>query len=251
MNTNRTVEFTALNQLALAPTTQATLTIPSVMEERADTAIGRTLETALGIEINSRKEPDYNGIELKAFRSTATKSRENRKTLFAKVANWSESQFKSSREILDAFGYQREEDFKLYCTISAITKNSQGLTFEIDDRLGRLNERSDQKQIGVFATWLLEDLRTALADKHSETFWIAATSSTINGLEHFELNNVRHTRKPILSQFDILLSQGEITMDHLIKRNAKGRVAEKGPLFKINSSALSQLFPPSVSYDLH
>ena len=38
--------------------------LPSVMQDRADTAIGRTLETALGIEINSRKEPDYNGIEL-------------------------------------------------------------------------------------------------------------------------------------------------------------------------------------------
>lgn len=224
--------------------------LPSVMEERADTAIGRTLETALGIEINSRKEPDYNGIELKAFRRAATKSRENRKTLFAKVANWSESQFKSSREILDAFGYHRDEDFKLYCTVSAINSNSQGLTFEIDDRLGRLNERSNQQEIGVFATWLLEDLRTALAEKHNETFWIGATSSTINGLEHFELKNVRHTRKPILSQFDILLSQGEITMDHLIKRNAKGRVAEKGPLFKINSSALPQLFPPSVNHEL-
>ena len=39
-------------------------------------------------------------------------------------------------------------------------------------------------------------------------------------------------------------------MDHLIKRNAKGRVAEKGPLFKINSSALQQLFPPSVNHEL-
>ena len=134
--------------------------------------------------------------------------------------------------------------------MSAINRNSQGLTFEIDDRLGRLNERSSQQEIGVFATWLLEGLRTALAEKHNETFWIGAISSTINGLEHFELKNVRHTRKPILSQFDILLSQGEITMDHLIKRNAKGRVAEKGPLFKINSSALQQLFPPSVNHEL-
>jgi len=224
--------------------------LPSVMEDRADTAIGRTLETALGIEINSRREPDYNGIELKAFRRASTSSRENRKTLFAKVPNWSESSFKSSREILDTFGYQRDADFKLYCTVSAITSNSQGLSFEIDDRLGRLNERSDQKEIGVFATWLLEDLRNALAEKHNETFWIGATSSTINGHEHFDLKSIRHTRKPILSQFEILLSQGDITMDHLIKRNAKGRVAEKGPLFKINSSALPQLFPPSVNYEL-
>jgi len=225
--------------------------LPSVMGEQADTAIGRTLETALGIQINSRKEPDYKGIELKAFRRAPTKSRQNRKTLFAKVANWSASDFKSSREILDAFGYQRDEDFKLYCTVSAITTNSQGLSFEIDDRLGRLNERSDQKQFGVFATWLLEDLRTALTEKHNETFWVSADASVVNGHEHFELKSVLHTQKPILSQFDILLSQGEITMDHLIKRNSKGHVSEKGPLFKINSASLPQLFPPSISYHLY
>lgn len=92
--------------------------VRSVMEQRADTAIGRTLETALGIEINSRREPDYKGIELKSYRRALRKSRENRKTLFAKVANWSISKFKSSREILDEFGYSRDDDFKLYCTIS-------------------------------------------------------------------------------------------------------------------------------------
>jgi len=223
----------------------------SVMPDRADTAIGRTLETSLGIEINSRKEPDYKGIELKAFRRASGKSRENRKTLFAKVANWPASKFKSSREILDEFGYHRGDDFKLYCTVSAVTTNSQGLTFELDDRLGRLNERSNQLQIGVFATWLLEDLRSALAEKHNETFWVSAAAEMVDGHEYFQLKGVRHTRKPILSQFEILLAQGEITMDHLIKRNARGRVAEKGPLFKINSASLPLLFPPSLTYDLH
>ena len=40
--------------------------VPSIMNIRADTAVGRTLETALGIPINSAKEPDYRGIELKS-----------------------------------------------------------------------------------------------------------------------------------------------------------------------------------------
>ena len=35
--------------------------VPSVMEARADTVIGRTLETAPGIAINTAKEPDYKG----------------------------------------------------------------------------------------------------------------------------------------------------------------------------------------------
>lgn len=100
--------------------------IPSLVA--ADTSVGRTLETALGISINSSKKPDYKGIELKSFRSRRT----NRKNLFAQVPDWSISKFKSSAEILDAFGYRRAEDFKLYCTVSAVTRNSQGLTLNLN-----------------------------------------------------------------------------------------------------------------------
>jgi len=225
--------------------------VPSVMDQRADTAIGRTLETALGIAINSRREPDYKGIELKSYRRATGKSRENRKTLFAKVPNWKESKFKSSREILDAFGYPRGDDFKLYCTLSTQNTNSQGLTFRLDEKAGHLNEHSSNEDIGAFATWVLADLRQSLAEKHNETFWVGAKVETIEEHDHFDFRDVIHTRKPILSQFDILLEQGEITMDHLIKRNARGRVSEKGPLFKINASALGMLFPPNKTYSLH
>jgi hypothetical protein len=46
------------------------------------------------------------------------------------------------------------------------------------------------------------------------------------------------------------LEQGIITLDHLIKRNSKGIVVEKGPLFKIKPNSLNLLFPPSNIYDL-
>lgn len=69
--------------------------------------------------------------------------------------------------------------------------------------------------------------------------------------EYFQYKKVEHTRKPIVSQFDILLEQGFITLDHLIKRKADGRVNEKGPLFKIRPDALALLFPPSKIYDLN
>lgn len=72
----------------------------------------------------------------------------------------------------------------------------------------------------------------------------------IDGHGHFEFRDVLHTRKAIATQFDVLLEQGEITMDHLIKRNAAGRVSEKGPLFKINATSLPLLFPPSQVHSL-
>ena len=218
--------------------------IPSMVD--ADTSVGRTLETALGIDINSSKKPDYKGIELKSFRN----SRTNRKNLFAQVPDWSLSKFKSSAEILNNFGYEREEDFKLYCTVSAITRNSQGLKLRIDNDIKHLIENSDKPEIGDFVVWTLDKLHNRLKEKHKETFWVEAESTRINDREHFQYKLVEHTRKPITSQFDLLIDQGIITLDHLIKRNSKGRVVEKGPLFKIKPKGIELLFPPSESYNL-
>jgi len=49
----------------------------------ADTAVGRTLESLLGININSSKNPDYKGIELKSFRN----KRSNRKKIICNKHN--------------------------------------------------------------------------------------------------------------------------------------------------------------------
>lgn len=218
--------------------------IPAML--KADTAIGRTLETLLGININSSKQPDYKGIELKAFRD----KRGNRKNLFAQVPDWSASKFKSSSEILNEFGYQRGDDFKLYCTVSAIVRNSQGLKLKLDNDVRQLVENSDKANIGDFVAWGLETLHKRLLEKHNETFWVATDTLMIDNKEHFIYKSVEHTKKPIVSQFDILLEQGIITLDHLIKRTVVGKVVEKGPLFKIKPNALNLLFPPSQSYNL-
>ena len=218
--------------------------VPAMLQ--ADTAIGRTLETLLGIDINSSKKPDYKGIELKSYRD----KRGNRKNLFAQVPDWNLSKFKSSAEILNAFGYSRGEDFKLYCTVSTLVRNSQGLKLKMDSEISQLIENSDKSSAGDFVVWGLETLHKRLLEKHNETFWIAADSITIGGKEHFQYKKVEHTKKPIVSQFDILLEQGIITLDHLIKRNPMGSVVEKGPIFKIKPNALYLLFPPSQSYSL-
>ncbi|PHS63371.1 MAG: hypothetical protein COB12_09485 [Flavobacterium sp.] len=240
-NTESEVAFELLGMLRKIASTGP---IPSMVD--ADTSVGRTLETALGIDINSSKKPDYKGIELKSFR----KSRTNRKNLFAQVPDWSLSKFKSSAEILNNFGYKREEDFKLYCTVSAITRNSQGLNLKIDNDIKQLIENSDKPEIGDFVVWTLDKLHNRLREKHKETFWVEAESTRINDREHFQYKLVEHTKKPITSQFDLLIDQGIITLDHLIKRNSKGKVVEKGPLFKIKPKGIELLFPPSERYSL-
>lgn len=218
--------------------------VPAILN--ADTGIGRTLENLLGIPMNSSKAPDYKGIELKSYRD----KRGNRKNLFAQVPEWNLSKFKSSAEILENFGYNRGDDFKLYCTVSSIVRNSQGLMLKLDNNTRQLLENSDKSNIGDFVVWGLETLHKRLLEKHNETFWITADSKIIDGKEFFQYKKVEHTKKPIVSQFDILLEQGIITLDHLIKRKVTGRVVEKGPIFKLKPNSLDLLFPPSQSYDL-
>jgi hypothetical protein len=223
--------------------------LKSVMAQRSDTAIGRTLEHALGITMNSNKAPDYKGIELKASRRRKA-ARAVRKTLFAQVPDWYRSPFKSSAEILNAFGYARGDDFKLYCTVNAAKVNSQGLSFDVQAEAGDLWEVSDQAAINKFAVWSLDKLRERLAQKHAETFWVTARPEMVGSQEWYHLDQVQHTRKPVLSQLDPLLDQGVITMDHLIKRTPTGGANEKGPLFKIAGPDLPLLFPPPLVYDL-
>ncbi|TEW53860.1 hypothetical protein E2R68_10215 [Psychromonas sp. RZ22] len=209
-----------------------------------DTAIGFTLEEKLGISANSSKLPDYKGIELKSGRGNKTRT-----TLFAQVADWSISPCKKSAEILNKYGYEREDDFKLYCTITTQRENTQGLAFIYDQAKDQLQEWYNNTDL--VAVWPGALLRKRLKEKHAETFWVEAKSEVVDGVEQFQLLKVTHTKSPILSQLLPLIQSGVVTMDHLIKRNgSNNRVSEKGPLFKINKRDLELLFPQPVIYSL-
>jgi len=214
----------------------------------SDTGVGETLENLLGIPKNSSKTPDYKGIELKTHRSSRTANRVN---LFAQVANWSLSKFKSSREILENFGYYRDNTLKLYCEVSTRVRNSQGLKFLLDMKNDLLIENSNNSNIGDFAVWELKKLHNRLETKHKETFWIKSANSFHEGIEYFDYKSINHTRRPIASQFDLLIGQGDITMDHLIKIKSNNQVSEKGPLFKIKKNNINLLFPSTIEYNLN
>lgn len=215
-------------------------------EVNSDTGIGRTIESLLGIEMNSSKAPDYKGIELKSFRD----ARNNRKGLFGKTPNWDLSKFKSRVEILDTFGYWEEGIFRLYNTMRGTGRNAQGLILRIEDKKDWLVENSDRPEIGDFLVWELEILRKALLKKHKETFWIKAESKIEDNNEYFHFKEVEHTKNPMVDKFEILIETGAITMDYPIKRMPNGKVVDKGCNFKLKANCLDLLFPPSANYDL-
>jgi len=213
----------------------------------ADTGVGRTLETLLGIEMNSSKSPDYKGIELKSFRN----NRGTRKGLFGKTPNWELSKFKSRIEILDTFGYVGEiGDFRIYNTIRATGRNAQGLILRIENEKDWLVENSDKIEVGDFLVWELDVLKNALMKKHKETFWISTESKIEDGNEYFLYKSVEHTKNPLINQFELLIDIGAITVDYNIKRKLDGKVEDGGCNFKIKPNSLNLLFPPSEKYSL-
>lgn len=210
-----------------------------------DTAVGHLLETELGIKANSSKNPDYKGVEIKSTRGTLTRSQ----TLFAKVPDWDISQLKSSRQMLQEFGYDRGDDFKLYCTVSSKVSNSQGLRLQVDEKGGFLHETSNHPAVARPVTWRLDGLRDALAEKHADTFWVKAESRKDAVGEFIHFQSVMQTTKPILQQLAPMLATGTITVDHLISRKGQ-KVGEKGPLFKLSQKHFADLFPPLLHHDL-
>ena len=126
----------------------------------ADTGIGRTVESLLGIEMNPSKNPDYKGIELKSHREASRV----RNTLFTQAPEWAISRLKSSRAIVEEYGYIPEgyNHKSLHVTLSANRPNPQGLGLMVLPQLGLLEadefvlaalEDGTFKKINDVAAW--------------------------------------------------------------------------------------------------
>jgi len=221
-----------------------------------DTAVGHTLETALGIKANSSKMPDYLGqIELKSGRvGSASKSgsgkHKSKKSLFSKVPNWKLSPL-SAGDILKRFG-SRDDTGRLNLSVTVSNKpNRQGLFVFLDEQSGHvIGKAKSTPDDEVIVVWSLEDLQTDLGKKHRETFWVEAETRFIDGKEQFKYTKVHHTKKPLLDNLGILLAEGIITMDFTLSERKTGGVRDHGYLFRIDPKNLGLLFPSIQTYEL-
>lgn len=229
------------------------MSVWTVAERFADTGVGRTIETMLGIPMNADTTPDYKGIELKSHREASRV----RNTLFTQSPEWGISRLKSGREIVNEYGYipAGYPNKTLHVTLSASRPNPQGLGLLVAPQKGLLEadefalnpiEDGSYPKIKDVAAWRLLKLHERLLIKHRETFWIDAETKIEDGKEYFRCTEILHTKNPIPSQFDVLLEQGQITVDFLLCRRSGGDTYS----FKIKSSARSLLFPKSETYKL-
>lgn len=219
----------------------------------ADTGIGRTVESVLGIDMNPSKAPDYKGIELKSHREASRV----RNTLFTQAPEWAISRLKSGKAIVDEYGYipAGYTHKSLHVTLTANRPNPQGLGLLVQPQLGLLEadefaliamDDGSFRKINDVAAWQLINLHERLITKHHETFWIEAETKKESGREYFRVSQILHTKNPITSQFDVLLDQGQITVDFLLCRDSGGDTYS----FKIKGKARQLLFPQSDTYEL-
>ena len=220
--------------------------------KHGDTAVGMTLENLLGIDPNADKTPDYKGIELKTSRKlgkAVTNISKNKKvTLFTNTPDWKRSKL-DALGILKTFGYVVDGRLQLYCTVSNVI-NSQGLYLDAHDEIDLINRAKTEKYTGEVAVWALDVLKSRLAEKHHETFWIQASSRIIDGKEYFQYDKVRHTRKPNTVNLASLFDAGIITLDYAMHIKPSGGVRDHGYLFRTTSDKFSHIFPLERVYDL-
>lgn len=214
-------------------------------EVMADTGIGRTIETMLGISQNSNKAPDYKGIELKSHRE---KRSSKKNVLFTQTPDWDLSKLKSGREIVRKYGYDCGDGRLTYHnTVQCNHPNSQGLGLNFELIKEWLELKHYGMKVDDVAVWTLQRLHDRLSEKHHETFWIEVENDFHDGKEFFRYSKIEHTRNPIIPQFDILLNAGIITVDLLLCRpSGHGDTYS----FKIKKKGMPLLFPESLTYNL-
>ncbi len=215
-----------------------------------DTSVGTTLLQQLDVPMTSLSKAQYKGIVITARRGSKAKDL-NRVNLFAKVPDWDISACKSTRELLELCGYDRDGERRLNCTVRARIPNSQGLFLEVDHANGWLLEKQNSPGPGVrdVVAWRMSDLEQRLIQKQPASVWIVAVPSKKNNQEHFHYRYVTFTARPLANELGRSIELGTVTVDHLIS-NRGGNVVEKGPLFKIKPSNVGALFPSSPSFDL-
>lgn len=214
-------------------------------EVAADTGIGRTIESFLGISMNSDKTPDYKGIELKSHRDKRS-SRKN--VLFTQTPDWNISNLKSGRQIVEKYGYYTEDGKKTYQnTVQCTPPNSQFLFLNVNQTEEKLELQAQMKRLEDVAAWRLMKLHQRLLTKHHETFWIEVENEKHDGKEYFRYKQIEHTKNPNVGQFDVLIEQNIITVDLLLCRpSGHGDTYS----FKIKKKGMPLLFPESVIYNL-
>ena len=211
-------------------------------------AVGWTLESLLGLQPNSSKNPDYKGIELKSHRSKS----KTRFTLFSHVPKWSLSRLGGTLEILNERGKfsTKDQRISLYVSLNTKNYNTYNLRLETDyeqNLLHQIYKNGNTKEYDT--SWLVTDLFDRLSKKHPNTLWVNVDSKKVNDMESFHYLSGVFTSQPDQEIFKLMLGEGLIELDYTMHIKKDGGPRDHGYLFKILPENLDSLFAFKKEYD--
>ena len=217
-----------------------------------DHTVGDTLEALLGISTNSKKTPDFKGIEIKSGRTKSGSS--GKKSIFSQIPSWKTSHFATARDLLDRFGYvdPEKQRLQLYCTITT-RPNPNGFFLSVDLERAVLEVRvmNEEDQCSPVVEWSLTHLDDRLAKKHPETFWVKVdVERDEHERELFRYSRVTHTRAPLLANFRHMLSTGRVMLDFTLSEKEGGTIRDHGYLFRITDRDIPLLFSNPIEHNL-
>ena len=224
------------------------------------TGVGYTLESMLGIAANSRKAPDFKGIEIKASRTSDRGASTTRTTLFSKTPDWEASHY-SALKLVQTFGRANSDGRRqIYCSLDNQPNSTFGFYLATDDQYEVLNslrgmpDRQPASGDEKLLQWPLTGLRAALMAKHRETFWVKAQIRGAGDTESFRYFEVAHTQAPLQGNFAPLIDSGHIELDFVIHlkeaADGKQKTRDHGYLFKLWDKHRHLLFAEPRVYRL-
>lgn len=195
---------------------------------------GLAIEEALGIPQNCYKTADFMGIELK------TKSVVGLQTLFSRTPS-SYGEFVSKLEMFEANCYfdQKKHRKALYTSFNC---RGDGMGFRLHVIGNDVQVIRNKSLIMTFSKQRIED---ALLSKHNQTAYIGLKRITQNNEEYCEIVDVKFCKEPTVNNFIKQIKQGNIHLDLTLSMDSRGALRDHGFLWRIQSSAIEQLYAKS------
>ena len=208
-----------------------------------DTGVGMTLERLLGLPPNSSGEPDYQGVELKAKRTSAKGGA--RRTLFAKTPEWGPT---GRSGLLDVHGtYDANGRFSIYQSIYAHRESREGWRLSYDP----IEQRLWVLRHGVrVVSWRRDVLAKSLETKHRETVFVYAEARGKGVDEEFRFARALHALGAQVDRLLRVFEDGDGCHDFAIHRRENGSVRDHGFLVRVEEIALPALFSEIEEIDL-
>ena len=221
-----------------------------------DTGIGKTLEDLLGKEEDNLSESDFDGLELKTKRVTATTARI---TLFTKTPSKPRSVSTYLRKMYGAPKAEKGGLKTLYTTIYGNHKNTFNGEFqfkvETDVELERLYlkiyDMNDNCLNKKDIYWDYQALKKTFDMKLQSVGFVSASTKRKNGLEHFKYEGLKLLLKPSFENFIKCIDDGLIVIDIRISvNNRTGATRDHGTGFRIYEKDLTYLYDDIIEISI-